>query len=171
MSLDRTRVDGMSEPARVSGPIGHTEILARVIPHKKKKHRKVIRSWLNNTIRDCRVSTLRLYNHPMARLSCLIRVGCDQRIVLLFIYPSRVLQSRFRLPAIFIYSQWCWQMSNHQIDLGLGEAIVIGGHTVTVHRIDDEGQQAVLEIEDPDGSVEIVTVNVAVLKAAEPVLV
>lgn len=62
-------------------------------------------------------------------------------------------------------------MSSHQIDLELGESIEVGGHSVTVHRIDDELQQAVLEIEDPDGSVEMVTIDVATLQATEPVLV
>lgn len=62
-------------------------------------------------------------------------------------------------------------MRNHQIDLELGESIEIGGHVVTVHRIDDEGQQAVLEIEDPDGSVQMVTVDVASIHLEEPVLV
>ena len=62
-------------------------------------------------------------------------------------------------------------MSSHQIDLELGESIEVGGHSVTVHRIDDELQQAVLEIEDPDGSVEMVTIDVASLQATEPVLV
>ena len=62
-------------------------------------------------------------------------------------------------------------MSSHQIDLELGESIEVGGHSVTVHRIDDELQQAVLEIEDPDGSFEIVTIDVATLQATEPVLV
>ena len=66
-------------------------------------------------------------------------------------------------------------MSDHHIDLELGESIEIGGHTVTVHRIDDEHQQAVLEIEDPDGCVETVTVDVTVdvtvSQAQEPVLV
>ncbi|MCH2202699.1 MAG: hypothetical protein MK102_12065 [Fuerstiella sp.] len=60
-------------------------------------------------------------------------------------------------------------MSDHHIDLELGESIEIGDHTVTVHRIDDEHQQAVLEIEDPDGRVEMVTVTVS--QAQEPVLV
>jgi len=80
-------------------------------------------------------------------------------------------QSRFWFPAIFFYRQWCLQMRNRQIDLELGESIEIGGHTVTVHQIDDEGQQAVLEIEDPDGAVEMVTIDVAVLQAEQPVLV
>lgn len=62
-------------------------------------------------------------------------------------------------------------MINHQIDLELGESIDVGGHVVTVHRIDDEGRQAVLEIEDPDGSVQMVTVDVASVEAEEPVLV
>lgn len=62
-------------------------------------------------------------------------------------------------------------MRNHQIDLEPGESIDIGGHIVTVHRIDDDGQQAVLEIEDPDGSVQLVTVDVASVEAEEPVLV
>ena len=61
-------------------------------------------------------------------------------------------------------------MRNHQIDLEIGESIEIGNHTVTLHRIDDEGQQAVLEIEDPDGSVEILSVDVSVLQTEELVL-
>lgn len=62
-------------------------------------------------------------------------------------------------------------MSNHQIDLELGDSIQIGEHTVTLHQIDAEARQAVLEIEDPDGMVQVVTVDVDVLQAAEPVLV
>lgn len=100
-----------------------------------------------------------------------MRVGCGQRSVPQFTNPSRVLQSWVRLPAIFIYSQRCWQMSSHQIDLELGESIEVGGHNVTVHRIDDELQQAVLEIENPDGSIEMVSIDVVSLRVTEPVLV
>ncbi|MCH2212396.1 MAG: hypothetical protein MK110_13915 [Fuerstiella sp.] len=60
-------------------------------------------------------------------------------------------------------------MNDHHIDLKLGESIEIDGHTVTVHRIDDVQQQAVLEIEGPDGRVETLTVSVSQLH--EPVLV
>ena len=62
-------------------------------------------------------------------------------------------------------------MTNHQIDLKLGESIKIVGHTVTLYRIDDASQQAILEVEDPDGLVEVVAVEVAVVQASEPVLV
>ena len=62
-------------------------------------------------------------------------------------------------------------MSNHQIDLEVGESIQIGTHTVTVQLIDAEANEAVLEIEDPDGSVQLVTVDVVSLYAEEPVLV
>ncbi len=62
-------------------------------------------------------------------------------------------------------------MRSHQVDLEIRESIEIGNHTVTLHRIDDEGQQVVLEIEDPDGSVEIVSIDVSVLQTEEPVLV
>jgi hypothetical protein len=62
-------------------------------------------------------------------------------------------------------------MRSHQVDLEIRESIEIGNHTVTLHRIDDEGQQVVLEIEDPDGSVEIVSIDVSVLQTEEPVLI
>jgi len=73
--------------------------------------------------------------------------------------------------AIFSYSQRCWQMRNHQIDLDLGESIQIGSYKVTVQHVDAESQQAVLEVEDPDGLVELLTVDMAVFQAEEPVLV
>ena len=62
-------------------------------------------------------------------------------------------------------------MRNHQIDLEFGESVRIGGHSVTVHRIDDDDQQAVLEIRDSDGSTQMVTVDVAIQQLEEPVLV
>ena len=62
-------------------------------------------------------------------------------------------------------------MRNHQIDLEFGESVRIGGHSVTVHRIDDDDQQAVLEIRDSDGSTQMVTVDVAIQQVEEPVLV
>jgi len=62
-------------------------------------------------------------------------------------------------------------MSNHQIDLELGESIQIGTHTVTLQQVDAEANQVLLEIEDPDGSVRVVTVDAAALVAEEPVLV
>jgi hypothetical protein len=62
-------------------------------------------------------------------------------------------------------------MRNHQIDLEFGKSVRIGGHSVTVHRIDDDGQQAVLEIRDSDGSTQMVTVDVAIQQVEEPVLV
>jgi hypothetical protein len=62
-------------------------------------------------------------------------------------------------------------MRNHQIDLEYGESVRIGGHSVTVHRIDDDDQQAVLEIRDSDGSTQMVTVDVAIQQVEEPVLV
>lgn len=62
-------------------------------------------------------------------------------------------------------------MRNYQIDLEFGESVRIGGHSVTVHRIDDDDQQAVLEIRDSDGSTQMVTVDVAIQQVAEPVLV
>jgi len=62
-------------------------------------------------------------------------------------------------------------MRNHQIDLEFGESVKIGGHSVTVHRIDDDGQQAVLEIRDSDGSIQMVTVDVAIRQVEAPVLV
>ncbi len=62
-------------------------------------------------------------------------------------------------------------MRNRQIDLRIGESIEVGGHTVTVHRIDEEGQQAVLEIEDSGGSVKKATINVATMQLEEPALV
>ena len=81
------------------------------------------------------------------------------------------LRAGFDSPRSSFTVKWCWKMRNHQIDLEIGESIEIGSHTVTLHRIDDDGQQAVLEIEDPDGTVEMVSVNVASLQAEEPVLV
>ncbi len=80
-------------------------------------------------------------------------------------------KNRIRFPAVFFYSQRCWQMGNHQIDLDLGESVQIGSHKVTVKHVDAESQQAVLEIEDPDGSVELVAVDTAGLHAEEPALV
>jgi hypothetical protein len=62
-------------------------------------------------------------------------------------------------------------MRNHQIDLEFGESVRIGGHSVTVHRIDDDDQQAVLEIRDSDGSTQMVTVDVVIQQVEEPVLV
>lgn len=62
-------------------------------------------------------------------------------------------------------------MRNHQIDLEFGESVRIGGHSVTVHRIDDDDQQAVLEIRDSDGSTQMVTVDVVMQQVEEPVLV
>ena len=61
-------------------------------------------------------------------------------------------------------------MRNHQIDLDLGESIQIGNYKVTVRHVDAESQQAVLEVEDPDGLVELLTVDMAVFQAGEPVL-
>lgn len=61
-------------------------------------------------------------------------------------------------------------MRNHQIDLSLGESIQIGSFKVTIQQVDAESQQAILEVEDPDGSVELVTVDLATLHAEEPVL-
>jgi hypothetical protein len=68
---------------------------------------------------------------------------------------------------VFSYSQRCWQMRNHQIDLDLGESIQIGSYKVTVQHIDAESQQTVLEVEDPDGLVELLTVDMAVFQAEE----
>ena len=62
-------------------------------------------------------------------------------------------------------------MRNHQIDLEFGESVRIGGHSVTVHRIDDDDQQAVLEIRDSDASTQMVTVDVVIQQVEEPVLV
>mgnify|MGYP001827417519 CR=1 FL=1 len=62
-------------------------------------------------------------------------------------------------------------MTHHQIDLEPGESIDIDGHIVTLHQVDAESRQAVLEIEDPDGSVQMVTVDVAAAQVEEPVLV
>ena len=81
------------------------------------------------------------------------------------------IQSRIWFLTNFFFGQRCWQMRNHQIDLERGEFIKIGDHTVTVKEVDTVAQQAVLEVEDPDGSVELVTVDVTVLHAEEPVLV
>ena len=61
-------------------------------------------------------------------------------------------------------------MRNHQFDLCLGESVQVDSYKVTVQQVDAESQQAVLEIEDPDGSVELITVSLAVLHAEEPVL-
>jgi hypothetical protein len=62
-------------------------------------------------------------------------------------------------------------MRNHQIDLEFGESVRIDGYSVTVHRIDDDDQQAVLEIRDSDGSTQMVTVDVVIQQVEEPVLV
>ena len=62
-------------------------------------------------------------------------------------------------------------MRNHQFDLRTGESVQVGDHTVTAIEIDAGTQQAILEIEDPDGSVQVVAVDVTLLDVEEPVLV
>jgi|GEM_PF-4167257 len=61
-------------------------------------------------------------------------------------------------------------MRNHQFDLCLGESVQVGSYKLTVQQVDAESQQAILEIEDPDGLVELVNVNLAELHTEEPVL-
>lgn len=44
-------------------------------------------------------------------------------------------------------------MQNHQLDLSPGESIILGSYTVTLLEV--ENQEAVIQIEGPDGNVQV----------------
>lgn len=46
-----------------------------------------------------------------------------------------------------------WLMQNHQFDLQSGQTVLLGAYKVTLLEIEDD--TAVLEIEGPDGSIQI----------------
>lgn len=62
-------------------------------------------------------------------------------------------------------------MNIHQIDLRLGESVRLDRHTLTVVEIDSESQEVIFEVEDPDGSCELVPASFALQSSEELVLV
>lgn len=56
-------------------------------------------------------------------------------------------------------------MQNHQLDLQAGESVRIGAYSVTLLEIEDGA--AVLEIEGPDGEVQIEPITFSSCEAAE----
>lgn len=60
-------------------------------------------------------------------------------------------------------------MQNHLFDLQPGESVLLGDYRVTLLEIEDEA--AVLEIEGPDGGVQIEPVNFAAAETEEEIAV
>ena len=68
-----------------------------------------------------------------------------------------------------IFLKTVWLMQNHLFDLQPGESVLLGDYSVTLLEIEDEA--AVLEIQGPDGGVQMEPINFAAMEKEEELAV